>query len=221
MAQNVIDTAEAKLITEFNNRMSPQIRLYNGPSYIGFGGKLIGNPYLGDKIEFVKGEVDYDGFHFSDVPLMYDMAQEILVSILPKGYAEFSLITSRVASFKLQNKKFVNLKLRNDSGEPVNLGFYEQTYSGTIQVLVKQKKQVKEIIDTYGARKEFPLKTEYFVLTKEGQLHKISRESSFTKLFPSNKSELRKYAKQNNLNFKKDPVSTLNNLSKFYDSLSN
>lgn len=221
MAQGVIDTSEASLVKEFNSRLSPQIRLYNGPSYLGYEGKLVGNPYLGDKIEFVKGEVDYDGFTFSDIPLMYDMAQERLVSIVSEGYAEFSLITDKVASFKLQNKHFVNLKLKNDRGETEHLGFYEQTYSGTVQVLVKLKKQVKEIVDTYGARKEFPLRTEYFVLTNDGKLYKMNRESSFMRLFPANKSELKRYAKQNNLKFKKDPVLTLNKLSKFYDSLAN
>ncbi len=221
IAQNVIDTSESSLVREFNKRLSPQIRLYNGPSYVGFDGKLVGNPYLGDKIEFVRGEVDYDGFNFSDIPLMYDMAQEKLISIVPKGYAEFSLVSDKVTSFKIQNKKFVNLKLKNDKGEPLHLGFYEQTYNGTIQVLVKLKKQVKEIVDTYGARREFPLKVEYFILTKDGQLHKINSESSFLRLFPNNKSELRRYAKQNDLKFKKDPVLTLNNLSKFYDSLAN
>ncbi len=220
-AQRADLVTEQILVDHFNHKLSPQIRLFNGPSYLGYGGKLLSSPYFSKEIKFDEGDVVYDGYLFKKVPLMYDLVKQKLISLAADSVSEFTFINDRVSYFKLLDRQFINLPRKDNKGTVSNTGFFEQAYNGKIKVLIKHDKQVKDIVDTYGARKDFPLKSEYFVLLANDDLIKINSEKSFINLFPSLRNEMKIYIKKNQLKFKKNPVETLVELGKFYDRSSN
>ncbi|MBH8575634.1 hypothetical protein I8752_22015, partial [Nostocaceae cyanobacterium CENA369] len=80
-AQRADLVTEQILVDHFNQKLSPQIRLFNGPSYLGYGGKLLSSPYFSKEIKFDEGDVVYDGYLFKKVPLMYDLVKQKLISL--------------------------------------------------------------------------------------------------------------------------------------------
>lgn len=220
-AQTLGNSLEDSLINVFNRRISSQIKLYKGVSYLGYAGRLQGNAYLDDNPDFVKGTATYDGFFFKDVPILFDLVEDKVVSILYDGYSKYSFVSERLSNFTIEGRTFVYVPERKAEGNSIRKsGFFEMPYNGKIKVLVKRTKSIKEILEIQGAIKQFSQEVEYFIM-RDGLLYKANSESSFLRLFESHKEEFKKYIKLNKLKFREDPVKTLVSLASYYEQLSN
>jgi len=214
-------SVEDSLVNSFNRKLSPQIKLFNGVSYLGYFGKLEGNAYIDDNTEFQSGTIVYDGFEFKDVPILFDLVEEKVVTLSHDGYNWYSLLNERLASFSIQERKFINIffsDLKDASNK--KSGIFQLMYGGKIKVLIKRIKSVKEIIEVHGTKKIFYQKTEYFIL-KDNQLYKVSSENGFLHLFGQHKVGLKMYLRSKKLNFSEDPIKTLVSLVSYYEQLSN
>ena len=219
--QAPIGALEDHFTSVFNKRLSPQIKLYNGVSYLGYAGRLQGNAYLDDNTDFVKGTVTYEGFVFKDVPILFDLVEGKVVSILYDGYSKYSLISERLSNFTIGERTFVYLPERKiEKNAAKNYGFFELPYSGKIKVLVSRTKSIKEILEVQGAIKQFNQEVEYFIM-HNNQLYKVNSESAFIRLFENHKEDLKNHIKSNKLKFREDPIKALVSLASYYEQLSN
>lgn len=217
LGQSKYNTVEDDLISSFNNKLTPQTRLYNGVSYTGYFGKLEGNAYLDDNATFVNGSVTYDGFEFKNVPILVDLVAEKLVSLSSDGYNWYSLLNDRLSGFIINDRRF--LSISSDTSENATIrkgGFFEISYEGKMQVLIKRTKSIKEVVEQYGVTKIFYQKNEYFI-SKEKQFYKINREADILRLFANRKLELKKYLRSQNLKFRDNPNTTLVALVSYYE----
>lgn len=211
-----VDTLEYKIIKAFNNTLNQQIKLYNGVSYEGYSGRLLGNAYLNDTLVFVTGNVTYDGIGFRNVPLMYDLVKDKVITQLYDGYSKLGLINEKVSNFTLCGKNFINV--HNRLADYSKFGFFELSYKGGLEVLVKRIKIAKQVISSSMVKTEFQLKTEYFIL-KDSILYKVNNEAAIFKPLKSDKVSIKKYLKDNGLKFRKEPIKTLVSIATFYDQL--
>lgn len=220
-AQAPVISLEDSLINTFNKRIAPQVKLFNGVAYLGYFGKQEGNAYLDNNPDFVKGTVTYDGYTFKNVPILFDLVEDKVVSLLYNGYSKYSFLSERLSNFTINGRTFVYIPLgKPEDGGAKKAGFFEVPYEGKIKVLIKRTKSIKELLEIQGITKQFSEGVEYFIM-RDHQLYKVNGESAFIRLFENHKEELKKYLKSNKLKFRQDPVKTLVSLASYYEQLSN
>lgn len=206
-AQNNQTSVENSLVQSFNRQLANQSRLLNGVSYVDYAGKLEGNAFLHDNSDFVKSTLVYDDIEFNDVPIIYDLVKDKVVTLLPNGYTKYSLLNDRLTSFTMQNEKFIYF-VPIDSTSSQIPGFYKLVHQGQASVLVKYSKAVKEVVDGYGARKKFTARVDYYILLHD-KLQRVDRDSDIYKVLGLDKRELKQHLKTKNLRFKREPEQTL------------
>lgn len=201
------------------NRINEQI-LYNGISYADYLGKLDGNAYWADEDKFLKANLFYDGFVFYNVPIKYDVSQDKMISLLSDRVTKFSLVASKIGWVFVNNCVFVYLppeishKMGYEKG-----GIFERLYDrGKIKIYAKWTKEIKEVLDVTGLTKKFFANSQFYVVS-EGQIDKIQNKAKLLQLMGGQKGSVRKYMKDNRLNFKTDPRGTIVALSSFFDIL--
>lgn len=214
-------TAAQNLESYFNIAVKQQSKLFNGPFYEFYSPQITGSAYFKDSQEFTKGSVVYDGFLYENVPLLYDLYRDVLVSVFYEGNFKFNLISEKVSQFKIDDHKFVYLNKDLDATKSIKkTGFYDLLYDGKIKVYSKRAKLMQEANDTRYVRRFFVSKNNYFV-ERDKIMIPFGKLGTFLSLFKNEKAEMRKFLKKNELKFKDDPERTIVLLAGYYDALTN
>lgn len=208
-----ISPSEKNAISKFVSGIRQQSRIFNGPTYYTYGSKVDGTALFLDS-PFVKGKLVYEHETYDQVPLMYDLYINKLVSI-NKGSA-FSFVSEKVNDFYIEGYHFsyINTSLYKTA---IPNGFFEVAYEGKSKVLIKRSKKLK-----FSTRAETPyyfkVNDEYFLL-KDNQLLKIDSESALLSLFKDKKSELKKYLAREKIKFNQDPAKAMVAVTSYYEKL--
>ena len=206
--------------TYFNQTLGQQTRLYNGKEYQFYFG-LEGLAYFKDANFDQKGWVNYDGFNFENVPLLYDIYKDLLVSLLPNGITKYSLLSEKVEAFELHNRHFIRIDIdKLNYKVPFQTGFFEVLYDGKSKIFAKRYNVLQETAGTQALRKYFIEKNAYY-LKKGDAYSSFSSERTFLNLFKERKKELQRYLKENKIKFKNDMEYAAVQLVTYYDSLTN
>jgi len=208
------------VVTNFYKSISDQSRLYNGPEYNFYDPLIKGSPYFNDVTNFVTGTVEYDGFFYKDVSMLYDLNKDQVAILLPNKVAKLRLISERVQYFNISGHHFINIDA-NTLSKPGNLstGFYDQVYNGKTEVLVKRRKSIQNssaitgTIETY-----FSPTTDIYVQTN-GIYTSVSSQSSILNVLKDKKKELKQYIKSNNISFRNNQEQAMIMVASYYDQL--
>lgn len=210
--------AENTAISYFNEFIGQESWLYNGPSYEFFKVKTDNSAFFQDVTSFGKGSVIYNGYRYDNIPLLYDIYNDLVVSIYHNGFSKYSLISERLSEFYLNNHHFVYLQGNSNGAKtPLKGGFFDLIYDGKLQVLVKRSKILQETIGSSEIRNYFILKADYY-LKKDGVYYPISKERSFLNHFKDQKSEFKKQLNIAGIKFKNDPERAMIILADYYDN---
>ncbi|OEY71242.1 hypothetical protein [Salegentibacter salarius] len=169
--------------------------------------------------EFQKGSVTYNGQTFYEVPLKYNIYDDLLLVNLEQDQRNFifQLIDNQVNQFQIDENKFRYLKSNNNSDI---LGFYEViNEEGAFKIFKKHLRNRMEIRDRSVAYSEFsPADPDYIFQFKDEFFELDNRRDVYSK-FPDLKSEIRgfysKYRKQSRNNpdlFMKNLANEINSL---------
>jgi hypothetical protein len=200
------------VVNSFYESVNDQSRLYTGPQYQAYDTNVKGSANLGDAATFAKGTVQYDGFVYTDVPLMYDTYKDVVVVTPPRSSATISLVNERVQSFDLLSRHFIYMEGAKD----FNAGFYNELYNGKSQVLVKFSKEMQ---DTKASdAKLFSAKTQLYVQNK-GKYYSVNNENALLGAFSDKKHDLKQYMHDNGMDFKSNPEQTATKVAARYDEL--
>ena len=219
-----IDTNQKQSIVEstvtgFYKAIGEQSRLYNGPEYNFYDPIIKGNAYFSDAINFVQGTVEYDGFIYKEVPMMYDMYKDYIVVLLPNKSAKFRLLSDRVQSVDLLDHHFVYVNKDDLPNTSINSGFYDQLYKNKSEVLIKRSKNIQGSSGISGAVENyFTAKKEMFIKNK-GKFYSVGSEGSLLNAFKDKKKELKQYLRNNKLKFGDDQEQTMVKVAAYYDQL--
>jgi hypothetical protein len=216
-----LNNISAQLVKNYNKSVSEQSRLYSGREYLPYDPSIKGDAYYPSSVTiWFNGEVNYDGIVYKDIPLMYDVYKDVVISLLYNKFSKYILLSERVHDFTFFNHHFVRIdadSLKNDKSG-ISTGFYDQLYNGKNEVLVKRSKEIQNNSSSFGLETFFLEKHEYYVKTGN-TYYKISSQGSFLNLLKDKKADLKQYIRANKIRFKKDPESAMTKIAAYYDSI--
>jgi hypothetical protein len=204
-------------IHSYNVATANQSGLYNGGDYAEPARTNENHPYFLNE-DWQNGSVEYKGQVYENLPLLYDLTSQRLVSELFNGQL-FSLVTEHVRWFTLGERRFVNIDNNSvNKSLPVS-GYYEEVYDGRSTVLALHVKTREERIESSSIQVYFNARARYYILYN-GNFVRITNKSSLLKLMSGNKSEMRSFINKQKLSFKRGALSNaLAAAASHYDTL--
>jgi hypothetical protein len=191
--------------------------LYNGGAYEHYWNRVIGHPFFMTD-QFQQGTLYYDGTFYENVPLMYDMFRDELVSKNFSKTIDQKILSEKIRYFTIGNSSFVRIVADSVNGASLPTGFYEKLYDGTVTVLEKHEKKIERSLKAEENTSKF---TEYvhFYIEKDGKYYSVETEGDLQGVFKDEKTEVRKFLNRKDIRFKKDKANTIVQVASFYDGL--
>jgi hypothetical protein len=203
----------------FNNSIKEQSRLYNGLAYEGYPYTVDGSANFQNLTVFSAGSVIYQGFRFDNLPLMYDIFQDKLISVLASSL-RYSFISDRVSEFYLNKHHFKYIKVLDSTKSVIKSGFYDLIHDGKSKIYVKHFKNMQTSLEGKVVRYYFIPKTAYYI-ERDQKYSVISGEKSFFNYFKDKKPQLKNLLKEKKIKFRKQPEEAMILLASYYESLTN
>jgi len=208
------DSSTQLLIAQFYQAVADNAFLYNGTEFTNADPAIKGDPYfLADALQ--KGKLVYNEVAYSDVPLLYDAWHDQLISQRYNNGVLMILISEKIKSFTIGNHQFTRLITNTGPNAALTTGFYELIYDGNSQVLAKHHKQIYE---SNSLEKSF-VESLHFFIRKKDVYSLVKNRKDLLAVFRDKKDNVKKYIRQNKLNYKKEPARTLSAVAAFYDQL--
>lgn len=219
-----LNNTVARMTSQFYKSIGEESRLYNGHEYQPYDPRIKNNalfPY--DAKSWEIGEVNYDNVVYQNVPMMYDVYRDVVIVQLYNKFSMFSLLSNRVQDFTFANHRFIKLDADKINGSQSGIipGFYEQLYSGKIEILAKRGKTLQNSSNAVAAPETFFLATNDYYLRKDNTYYKIGSKGSILKLLKDKKSQLQQYLRQNNISYRDDPEGAMAKMASYYDHITN
>jgi hypothetical protein len=180
----------------YQSRIAGSSFLFNGPEYTAFYPETNGSPFLShDKLD--TGSVWYDGIFYRNVLLQLNLVDGLLIT---KSFQGLNMVLSieKTDSFTLGQRKFVR---RQSSSLP--LGYYEKLLDDGIVVLAKRSRQSVRSLHVEEGN-HFVDRNRYFI-EWGNQVYQPTSKRSLLSIFHTQSKELKKFWKEEKLDYKKDP----------------
>lgn len=203
----------------FNSSIKQQSLLNNGPAFQDYPSTVDGSANFQDLNAFSNGVIVYQGFRFENVPLIYNIHQDKLISVLG-GFSKYSFISNRVTDFYLNDHHFKYINVIDSTKSVIKSGFYDLIHDGKSKIYVKRVKEMQYSLDNKVIRYFFISKTNYYI-ERDQKYSTISGEKSFLNYFKDKKIELKKLLKDKKIKFRKQPEDAMILLASHYESLTN
>ncbi|MES2332783.1 MAG: hypothetical protein V4539_24455 [Bacteroidota bacterium] len=203
--------------SQYMKTMGAGSYLYNGTAYERYWNGMVGHPFFTSE-EFRQGNLFYNGSLYEDVPLMYDMSRDVLVSKNFLKELNVKLLGEKISYFNIGKNTFVRIVADSSTSASMSTGFYERLYKGTVTVLGKYQKRIENSMNAADKITKF-VEHDYYYIEKDGKYHLISGESDILSLFKEQRAELRKFLNRREINFKKDPAGTVVQAATYYEQL--
>jgi hypothetical protein len=167
--------------------------------------------------DWTTGSVTFEGQHFTNVPLLYDIAQDQLITESATGNMQV-LAQERVSGFSLGTLPFEKIENEKVANSLPGTGYFQVLYPGKTKLICLRQKSMQEKIDGNKIEVYFDEKSRYFVLLN-GKYFPVKSRRSLLKLLPEHRNELRAFANRNRLNYNNNLDLTLAGMVTQYDAL--
>jgi len=197
-------------------------QLYSGPEYADYTRRYharIGHQFYGAP-EPQAGSVDYNGYHYTNLRLAYDVVRDQLLLPQPSSPLLLQLVDERVNGFRLGDHRFVRLVADSASADVLTTGYYEVLVDSACQVLARRSKRMQQkIVDGSIDVKFTP--ADKLLVKKGGRYYAVTKKSAALRLFADRSKEMQQYAQAQRLSFKKDRLeASVVQLARYYNRLS-
>lgn len=166
-----------------------------------------GDPYYFSR-QFEKGGLTINGITYPDVPLLYDVYRDQVITFHPVFNQKILIKPEKIDGFNLANGTRFKYFSGNENHLRNGNGIYEVLGQGEYLALAKRFKTTKP-------KREFSIydeiyleKADYF-LWKNGQFFQVSKEARVLEVLGLEKKEVRKEVRAKNLNFRNNPETYL------------
>jgi hypothetical protein len=170
---------------------------------------------------YTLGSIVYDNQLYNNVLLNYDVNNDELI-IKPNGENDrmpIVLNRSKVNSFKVNGKNYINLDLKKTDNEFIMSGFYEEVLIyNKVNFYIKHKKDRRQIINDNLVFDDFTTITSYIILYKN-QYYKITNKKSLIIIFPELKKAINEYYSNNESIEKSNKIKFLEDLFKYINTI--
>jgi hypothetical protein len=124
-----------QVYARYRTAMHLHSHLYNGSEYVDYDHYIDGHQYFGSD-EWEDGTIHYDGTLYRQVPLLYDVRYDQVITENLAGPLRIRLVAEKVRYFTLLGHTFVRIVADSTTQGGVRTGFYDQLYDDRVQVLV-------------------------------------------------------------------------------------
>lgn len=219
-------TAIKNVINLFNEEVAGNSHLFNAPEHRGYMRPAIGHPYFLSE-EFRTGKLYYDGILYENIPLMYDLTKDNLVSVQfvkdsslrYRSIFKMDLIRDKTGAFSIPGHDFVKIETDTNTSS-MKPGFYELLYNGKPKVLVRRSKVLVEEIKDRDLIRRYDSSNVYYIL-KEGIYYNIRNKNAVLDLFKDKRREVSAYISKNRWKFRKQRETLITEATRYYDQLTN
>ena len=202
------DTAASRLaawntIDFYHRFMGEESRLLNGYEHLGFL-PMNGHPYFQEDNPKI-GSIVYEGVWYRDVPLLYDLVRDEVVTEKDNGNL-ISLYGQKVSEFYLLDHHFISTPT----------GYYDLLCSGRINLEAKRVKRVLETIENLQVVRNIQYSVHYFVI-RDGEWHPIGNLRSLFALLKDKKKEINQDLKKKKIKYRNDHKKALIEAVTYYN----
>lgn len=145
--------------------------------------------------KFATGQVSYEGQVFTDIPMKYNIYDDLLLINLVNsgGETTIQLHKEKIESFRLYGHDFINLQLPEDQESEIE-GFYEVLYETPSGLLLKKHVQkILKHLDRNFTYYEFEPDDPEYVFFQDTVYTPFDSRRDLTKLFPEREKEIRQF----------------------------
>lgn len=193
--------------------------LYNGYEYVRYDRHIYDglNPYYIDR-DYAKGDIWYEGRHFHNIPVMYDIVKDLVITpnnFTARSIGEIALNTYQVDSFTLRDHFFVNIV---DSSQ-VRPGFYARLYSGRTTILygrLRKNLEVGKIMPEGGVWDVITTYNRFYLVT-DTTFHLVNTRTELSHFLHQKKSAVKRFMRKEHLDFKHDKETALVETVRHFD----
>ena len=204
-----------KAVLQYHTGLAPESGLYRGSEYVVYAQFLKeGHPFF-DKDHMRNGSVLYNGILYKDLPLVYDLVKDLVVTYAPMRAFKIALINELIDSFTIENHIFIRLKDSLNPSAP-RPGYYELIYKGGICILKKEKKTIREEVGREYIEKFIDDVVSYY-LKKGNTWYPVNNKRSLLHSLGDRNKEARKFMRRNSLNMSEDKENALLKIAAWYD----
>jgi hypothetical protein len=206
--------AEEQVIEYYNASVGDQSEFYNGIEYQLYPPAYKGSAYFQDIPSLVPSTILYNGKWYKDVPVLYDMYNDLMVSSLRDKL--FSFRTDKISEVYLSGHHFIYLKDQNE--EKLTPGFYDQLYKGKSEVLIKRIKTMQSTVTLQTDEVKYESREEIYIKRGSASIA-VNSKKSVLDVFKDKSKELKQFLNSNNISYKKNKEQSIVKLASYYDEL--
>jgi len=196
--------------------------LRNGKEYHPPSELLAEGSFYFQSEDWTQGSLIYNGEIFQNIPLKYDLNQDVLITYMDSYEQVIQFIPEKLGGFQIYGHTFFQYKSPNTSDSlalGIRSGIYEILYSGSSKILAKRIIHVDRTIS--GGKIEYhPLQENRYYIFHEQHYYPFNSLKSLFKILDTEKSSLQTYISQEKIQYKKNPETTMVLLAKKLDQLS-
>jgi hypothetical protein len=197
--------------------LGSQARLYNGSKYREPELAPDFHPFFSSE-DWITGSIYYDGEYFENVPLMYDLLNDaVITEHLPSGQA-IQLIREKISLFSIGGHRFEKISDESRQSLPGTPDFLDVLYDGESKIVALRQKFRRDNIEGGKVHVTYEEKNRHFIL-RNGVFFPVKSKASLLKILSDRKQELKKHARQKGIFFSRDREGALQSLAKYYDTL--
>lgn len=219
LAQPAADTlfvrdAVKNTIGFYTTSIQGQTSLYNGSQYREPNRSDNDQHPFFENDDWVTGTVTYDGQYYEDVPLLYDITSDKVVTENYYNADQIVLVWEKLDAFTIGADAFEKLSHKTLP----RAGFYHVLYNGETKVVARRQKVIREKITGQSIEIEFDPRYRYFIF-KNGAYFTVKSKASMLKVLEDEKPALRQFINKNKLRFKFMREEALRRVAAYYDTL--
>jgi len=200
-------------------QLAGNLRLFTGAEYIRNGQHARGYPFFQSELP-LDGSVIYDGASYEHIPLQYDLVTGEVVTHDSMNDANISLVHEKLTRFTISGHTFIWLPAAGDSAATLDPGYYELLDDGPYTLVARHEKKIVYPTTTEEIMK-YVASDSYFLEQPNNQYARIEGEHSLLKILADKKELVKKFIRQNKLNFNKAPGDMLVQVIHYYTQLKN
>ncbi|EPA00590.1 hypothetical protein A33Q_0063 [Indibacter alkaliphilus LW1] len=192
----------------------------SGGYYVDPAKNIEGHPYF-DLRNFEKGNIQINGMLYTEVPLLYDIWQDEVLTFQPIHSKKILIRADKVEQFILEHTpKRIFIRLDENPGYTFHRnGYYELLAGEELQLLTKHYKQTKANRDNLSYTDVFYEKSDFF-LKKGNEIQLIRKRKQARDFLGLDNKALRDIFKGKNLRFKADKKAYLSVLVEYINQKS-
>lgn len=206
-----LQEAQMHAIDLYTKNMGTQSHLFNGSEHIVYNSIAKEHPYY--QADWSDGIVFYDGELYESIPLLYDLSTDKLIIENANG-RPLQLISEKIKYFILDGHTHVYLP-----EDKIIKGFYDLLYNGEIKIYARRKKTLQKNISGTELEIKFKETVRYYLSKNENYILIRNKKDVLSALLDQ-KTELKRFVRENHLRFKSNLEVALTRMAQFYDQIS-